>query len=93
MKTSHGIGTNHSYIYGSPLSSNYMTDPQTHYSLQKLNTFGLDIHAAKFCSPKSLESLSLILEKEEIRELPRLILGEGSNLLFTKNFEGIGNPS
>jgi UDP-N-acetylmuramate dehydrogenase len=66
-----------------------MTDLYTHYSLQKLNTFGLDIHAARFCRPKSLESLTKILEQEEIRELPRLIIGEGSNLLFMSNFEGI----
>lgn len=69
--------------------ASYMTDLFTNYSLQKLNTFGLDVHAAKFCSPKSLESLSLILEQEEIRELPRLIIGEGSNLLFTEGYEGI----
>ena len=66
-----------------------MTDLYTHYSLQKLNTFGLDIHAARFCRPKSLESLTKILEQEEIRELPRLIIGEGSNLLFRSEFEGI----
>jgi UDP-N-acetylmuramate dehydrogenase len=66
-----------------------MTDLHTHFSLQKLNTFGLNIHATKFFNLKSPETLSPILEQKEIRELPRLIIGEGSNLLFTKDFEGI----
>ena len=68
---------------------NFMIDLNKQYSLQKQNTFGLEIKAAWFCRLKSLESLNGILEREEIRELPRLVIGEGSNILFTDDFEGV----
>jgi len=66
-----------------------MIDLNKQYSLQKQNTFGLEIVAAWFLRLKSLESLNDILEREEIRELPRLVIGEGSNILFTDDFEGV----
>jgi len=59
------------------------------YSLKQMNTFGLDIKAARFCSIADLQSLATLLETEEIQELPKLVLGEGSNLLFTDHFEGL----
>lgn len=66
-----------------------MNDLYEQYSLKKLNTFGLEIMAARFCKLSSPETLNGLLEQEELIELPRLILGEGSNLLFTGNFEGL----
>lgn len=66
-----------------------MTELHKNYSLQKLNTFGLKIKASLFCSPGTLESLIPILEQDEFRELPRLVIGEGSNILFTDDYEGL----
>jgi UDP-N-acetylmuramate dehydrogenase len=66
-----------------------MADLHHQFSLQKLNTFGIEIKAARFCRPSTLKSMTGILEQEEIRELPRLVIGEGSNILFTSDFEGV----
>ncbi len=54
-------------------------------SLQSYNTFGIDVHAARFATVHSLKQLRAILRKEQ----PALILGGGSNLLLTKNVEGL----
>jgi len=67
----------------------YMNELHQQYSLHNLNTFGLGIQATRFFNAANLKSLSTLLEQKEIRELPKLILGEGSNLLFTDNFEGL----
>ncbi len=66
-----------------------MNELHKEYSLKALNSFGLDIKAARFCSITDLQSLADLLEMEEIQELPKLILGEGSNMLFTDHFEGL----
>ena len=66
-----------------------MTDLHKQYSLQKLNTFGLDIKASWLCKPSSLESLTTILEQDKIAELPHLVIGEGSNILFTEDYLGL----
>ncbi len=59
---------------------------QENYSLKSLNSFGIDIKAKYFTSFKDADELSEILsEKEE----NKLILGGGSNILFTKNFDGL----
>ncbi len=57
-----------------------------HYPLQALNTFGLDVHAERFCRFHDVESLKEALEASQ--GLPRLILGGGSNVLFTSDFQG-----
>ncbi len=66
-----------------------MADLHHQFSLQKLNTFGIAIKTAWFCRPSSLDSLTAILDRDEIRELPLLVIGEGSNILFTSDFKGV----
>jgi len=58
-------------------------------SLQKYNTFGIDVTASFFCEFTSTDELSSILSDPDFRNVPVLILGGGSNILFTKNFEGL----
>jgi UDP-N-acetylmuramate dehydrogenase len=62
------------------------------FSLQPYNTFGIDVKAKAFAVFSSLDELTEILAYAT-RHLPtgaqRLILGGGSNILFTKNFDGI----
>lgn len=58
-------------------------------SLKALNTFGIDARAAFFCEITTEDELKEILKNYEFRYLPKLILGGGSNILFTKDFEGI----
>jgi len=62
-------------------------------SLKKYNTFGIDANAAYFSTFKTVNELSelLDLKKRATRneQQQTLILGGGSNILFTKNFSGL----
>jgi UDP-N-acetylmuramate dehydrogenase len=62
---------------------------KTNYSLLKLNTFGFDVKAKYFTEIFSETELREVLASREFNNLPRLILGGGSNILFTKDFDGI----
>lgn len=58
------------------------------YSLLSYNTFGIDAQAAYFLEYNSVDELmKLILEGRVTK--PFLHIGSGSNLLFTKNYEGV----
>ena len=59
------------------------------YSLKKLNTFGIDVSAKYFLEVDSVSAIQNYLEDKRINTQPRLILGGGSNMLFTKNFDGV----
>lgn len=61
---------------------------QQNVSLQLYNTFGIDVSADHFVEVSSLEELRELIKNEMFKQ-PRLILGGGSNILFTKNFEGL----
>lgn len=59
-------------------------------SLKQFNTFGIQAHAAFFAQVGSIEQLQALLSlQKEKKHLPLLILGGGSNLLFTKDFPGL----
>lgn len=58
-------------------------------SLQPFNTFGVDARAEWFARIRSLDGLAAVLADERVRDAPRLVLGGGSNLLFTRDFEGL----
>ncbi|MCU7495593.1 MAG: UDP-N-acetylmuramate dehydrogenase [Ignavibacteria bacterium] len=60
---------------------------KTDYSLKNLNTFGIEVRVKKYAEADSLESLSACLS--EFSQMPKLILGGGSNILFTKDFDGL----
>jgi UDP-N-acetylmuramate dehydrogenase len=57
------------------------------YSLKNYNTFGIEAYAKYFSTFTSAEELQTLLSSHD-RELPMLILGGGSNILFTKNYDG-----
>jgi len=59
------------------------------YSLQKLNTFGLDIVAKEYIKYYSVEELRETLKQRNPFAEPVLILGGGSNLLFKDDFKGV----
>ncbi|MDX5346337.1 MAG: UDP-N-acetylmuramate dehydrogenase [Hymenobacteraceae bacterium] len=59
------------------------------YSLKPFNTFGIEAKAKFFGTFKSVEELQELLQNPQIKEQPKLILGGGSNLLFTRDFDGI----
>ena len=58
------------------------------YSLKQLNTFGIDVNAKQYA--ELFDELELIefLKSQSLNNEPLLILGGGSNILFTKDFEG-----
>lgn len=58
-------------------------------SLKAYNTFGVDVNANYFAGFNAVETLSEILASSVFQQNKQLILGGGSNILFTKNFEGI----
>jgi UDP-N-acetylmuramate dehydrogenase len=62
---------------------------QENIPLQPYNTFGIDAYAQYFVRIASRDDLLRVLNLQQFRTLPRLILGGGSNVLLTKNFEGL----
>ncbi len=58
------------------------------YSLKNYNTFGIDTYAKYFAAFTSIDDLNILLSMHE-SQLTTLILGGGSNILFTKNYDGL----
>ncbi len=58
-------------------------------SLKPYNTFGIDVAARWFVEIASPEDLQQLMSKEMYRSRQKLVLGGGSNVLFTKNFDGL----
>ena len=58
-------------------------------SLRAFNTFGVEASAALFARVRSLEDLQRVLEDRSVANVPLLVLGGGSNVLFTQDFDGL----
>jgi UDP-N-acetylmuramate dehydrogenase len=58
-------------------------------SLKHLNTFGIEAHAKFFVEINSINDLQELIHNKIFRDSEKLIVGGGSNMLFTKNFEGM----
>jgi UDP-N-acetylmuramate dehydrogenase len=59
---------------------------QQNFSLKSFNTFGINISSKLFASFSNTNELAEILENKIEH---KLILGGGSNILFTKNYNGL----
>jgi len=57
------------------------------YSLLKHNTFGIDVKCRKFIEFETEEELQKIIPQTQGQ--PTLVLGGGSKMLFTKDYDGI----
>jgi UDP-N-acetylmuramate dehydrogenase len=79
----------HSNPYLNSFVKDSLTMIQKNVSLKPYNTFGIDVSASHFAKFGSVDELSQILNLSEIKNLPLLILGGGSNLLLTQNFAGL----
>lgn len=60
---------------------------QKDVSLLPYNTFGIDVKSKKFVSVRSTDELKAVLNQNQEKQL--LVLGGGSNLLLTKDFDGL----
>lgn len=71
------------------------TEILENHSLKAYHTFGVDVSAKQLVEVSSIEELKHVLERHKALErenpqlLPPLFLGMGSNLLFTKDYEGL----
>lgn len=59
---------------------------QVNFNLRPFNTFGIDVTAKRFAAFSSIAELRDLLKEREEDQL--LFLGGGSNILFTKDFNG-----
>ena len=59
------------------------------YNLKDLNTFGIEAKAKYFVELNNERELIELIAQKEFKESEKLFLGGGSNVLFTKDFEGI----
>lgn len=65
---------------------------EKHKNLQSYNTFGINVVAENFATFDTVESLQELLKSPVYTSAKKdsiLILGGGSNILFTKNVEGL----
>jgi UDP-N-acetylmuramate dehydrogenase len=58
-------------------------------SLKPYNTFGIDAHAGLFCEVNATEQLSELIQSGALSRQELLLLGGGSNILFTKDVDGL----
>ncbi len=59
------------------------------FSLKPYNTFGVEANARYFAEVNSVEELIETLKHSNTQKLPLLFLGGGSNILLTKDFDGL----
>jgi len=59
------------------------------FNIKALNTFGINVDAKYFTEVASIKELQEAIEFSERLNLSSLILGGGSNLLFTQDFNGL----
>lgn len=62
---------------------------QENFSLKPYNTFGVDAKARYFTEIHTVDALKEALNFSKDNGLPLLFLGGGSNVLFTRDFDGL----
>lgn len=66
-----------------------MISIQENIRLTSYNTFGINVKAKYFCEVKSIDDIIGLIQSEFFKNGRNLILGGGSNVLFTKDFDGL----
>jgi UDP-N-acetylmuramate dehydrogenase len=59
------------------------------FSLKSCNTFGIDALARRYLRIGSVAELAAALADPRLAGMPRLLLGGGSNIVFTGDFDGV----
>ncbi len=62
---------------------------QDNVPLRSFNTFGVQANARLFTDINREEDLAVLFADEQLKSLPQLVLGGGSNMLFTNDFDGL----
>jgi len=66
-----------------------MQQIEKNVNLKSFNTFGIEAKAKYFCSLESAEQLQELMTTDLFKNERRIFLGGGSNVLFTKDFDGL----
>jgi UDP-N-acetylmuramate dehydrogenase len=66
-----------------------MIEIKENYSLKKYNTFGFNAKCTYFSNFSNVDELKELLQFNEEKKIALLILGGGSNVLFTGDFNGL----
>ena len=66
-----------------------MIEPTENFSLEDFNTFGIKANCRYFAELNTIDDIAEFLQSDYLKVNPKLVLGGGSNLLFTENFDGI----
>lgn len=66
-----------------------MLEVKKEFSLKALNTFGISASAAHFVEVLSPDEVKAVLSDNRFQSMPKMVLGGGSNILLTKDFEGL----
>lgn len=61
----------------------------SNYNFKSLNTFGVNCIAKYFVACNTIQQLHDVVSSSIFKQNSHLVLGGGSNILFTKNFEGL----
>ncbi len=59
------------------------------HCLKEHNTFRMDVSCRYFIEIENVDELKQVLSDKVFTHLPKLIIGGGSNILFTKDYDGI----
>ncbi len=62
---------------------------QHNKSLKALNTFGINVNALLYAEFANIAELLELIQTKEFASHPSMILGGGSNVLFSKNYDGL----
>lgn len=62
---------------------------QENRSLKSLNTFAIDAKARYYAEFNSVDELHDLMEIKNQHSFPLMVLGGGSNILFTKDYDGL----
>ena len=66
-----------------------MPEIHQHINLKTLNTFGIEAFAKYYCEVGSVSDFLDLIHEPTYTQNNKLIIGGGSNLLFTRDFDGL----
>lgn len=58
-------------------------------SLKSYNTFGIEAKCSYFAKFSSVDDLRKIFSNKEVEKIPWFVLGGGSNIVFSKDYDGL----